>query len=505
MGTVPQRGIEHAAARRNAWLPRCVCGALRWASLSTRQQVLSFALTAAVAAVPLIQCALLLWSIWAKTLHVPFWDEYKMAVLVQKWDTRTLSVGDLWAFHNEHRPFWPRLVQLILIEQTHWNRQIEMSVNLLVGVATALLIFSAVATSLRSRRLWLPLLVPVSLLVLSLDQFENWYWSWQLTFIGSAFGAAICLRACVGASPREWSWRRFGVAVLGAFVVSLASAAGLLLWVGFLPAIWFAGRSKVAVWLVTGAAYWIIYFQGFQRTFQAPQPLLKMLVYAGIWLGAPLAAHVAGLALLLGYLGLFLFGILLYFHWKARRSLAPLAAWISLALYTLGMAAVTAYGRTATGLIEAMSSRYQAFSALFWVALLVIGAATARDVWLVRTATESDRPRAPGWTWALQWMRNVPQESRALVGLLLVTCAMVTASLVQTNRVGLMVGLDWQARLLRRESCILHYREASPACFVVFDDMTVPAEARTFRRALEIMERERLNVFYDPRARSSFP
>jgi hypothetical protein len=493
--TDSQRRTGVDRALQSTWVARLLAGLSRWHAQLRWEQLPLTALAVVVAAVPVTQVVVLLWSIWTKTLHVPFWDEYKLALLAEKWDARTLNFNDLWAFHNEHRPVWPRLVDLILVEQTRWNRQIMMSVHLLVGVATALLVFSAVAATLRQRWLWLPLLVPVSLLVLSWGQAENWFWAWQLGFLGVSFGAAICLRAFVVPSPASMSWRRFGVAMLGALVASLASAAGLLLWIGFLPAVWLAGRRRLALWIATGAAYWLVYLQGFQRAFQAQPSLSRMAAYASMWLGAPLAVYDPILAIVLGFLGPILLVAVLVVAWRVRGTLAPHAPWISLALYTLGVAAVTAEGRTSMGLIEAMTSRYQTFSVLFWVALLVISAATARDVWIRWIATDAGRHAVSGWALLRQRLRQGPRPAQAFVALALLTCMLLTTTLLQTNRVALASAWAWQARLLRSEPCILHYQQASPACLGNLDDMTSPTERVVMRQALEIMERKHLNVF----------
>jgi hypothetical protein len=78
--------------------------------------------------------------------------------------------------------------------------------------------------------------------------------------------------------------------------------------------------------------------------------------------------------------------------------------------------------------------------------------------------------------------------------------ALITATALQTNQVGLAFASGRQARLLRNESCILRYRQASPTCLGYFDDLTIPAERPIFLHGLEIIERKHLSVFFDPHA-----
>lgn len=48
-------------------------------------------------------------------VNVPFWDDWEMVPLFQKYDAGNLTLSDLLAQHNEHRIFFPRMTFYISI------------------------------------------------------------------------------------------------------------------------------------------------------------------------------------------------------------------------------------------------------------------------------------------------------------------------------------------------------------------------------------------------------
>src|SRR5689334_12106087 len=60
-------------------------------------------LRALVVAVPTVLLVIIIWGIWTLTPHVPFWDEWETVPIVQSFKDGSLTVGQIWAFHNEHR------------------------------------------------------------------------------------------------------------------------------------------------------------------------------------------------------------------------------------------------------------------------------------------------------------------------------------------------------------------------------------------------------------------
>jgi hypothetical protein len=430
-----------------------------------------------VVLVPLYQVVYILWAIWTRTPHVPYWDEWATVVLVHKADQGTLQIGDFFAFHNEHRIVLPRIIHLILIELTHWNRQILMTLNICVAIGTAVLLFSCLRRTLRSADVALLLSVPVSLLFFSFAQYENWVWAFQLTFLLTVLGAVLCLWAALTEHP---GWRAWGLAVLGALIATLSALPGLLVWVAFLPAIFRMGRRKALAWIGVAIPVWILYFNGFPHEASHPARIGDAINYVLVYLGAPLGYPDVDRSRDFGLVGILLLLANLLVYWVLRREFRSILPWIGLALFSFGTAAITAYGREYLGIVQAeKATRYQAFSIMWWITLVVMIGASIEQVAFTLQAKQRPRILAP----------------RALaVGILsinLIALLLGCGSLALVNQAGYGELVTFQADQKRNEDCILHYRSATDACLqIYFPD---PAQVRVLASYLE---HDHLGIFY---------
>lgn len=414
-----------------------------------------------VVVAPLTQVLALLWLIWNRTPDVPWWDEWETVKLVHKFDQGTIGVADFWAFHNEHRIVIPRLINLTVIELTHWNRQIEMTVDLMMAVGAFFLILLTIQSSLRSAKAAFVLAIPVVLLILSLAQWEDFLWPFQSTFIATVFSVALCTWA-LGTRPA--GVRGFGYALLAALIASLSSFGGLIVWVAFLPALWLAGYRRVQyflIWFGVAAAVVIPYMYGFPRSSTSSPAIIDAFAYALAYLGAPAISlgnlgrtphllHVqifAAISILVTLANVAVF-------WLLGRTLKPLCAWIGLGLFALGVAAVTALGRGPTlGTAQALTSRYQAFSALWWIAALVIACATYMHL--------------------MEKLRSTPVTKElwpfsALAAANLGILGVVSVALVIVNVAGFQDGRRWMDLQREHESCILQYETTWNSCLGVY-------------------------------------
>ena len=318
--------------------------------------------------VPLAFIIGLLWVIWTRTADVPYWDEWETVLLVQRLDQGTLGVTDIVALHGVHRIIIPRLIDLTLIELTHWNRQVEMTFDLSIAIAGACILFWSVRRTLGSLTAALGLVVPLSLLFFSFSQFGNWFAPFQVAFIVTSFGIVCCVG---GFQKTPVSRKGFALAIAGALIASMSSLPGLSTWIAFLPGALHAGVRKTVAWIGCAVVVWILYFQNFPHSLTGI-PVLLDTVYSLAYLGAPLGYPNPELAAAVGFLSIMLLLGNVLVYWRRHKSLWHIAPWLQLALFVLGCTQATAEGRSLSGPSQALSSRYQAFSALWWIALLVI-------------------------------------------------------------------------------------------------------------------------------------
>ncbi|HZC07807.1 MAG TPA: hypothetical protein VE338_19375 [Ktedonobacterales bacterium] len=418
-------------------------------------------LLALVVCIPLAQIAALLTAIWRQTPRVPWGDEWNLVLLAQRQDAGTLSIADFWALHNRtHRIVLPRLADLMLVDVSHWNRQVMMTFDLGVAVAAGGLLLACMFSTLRSRRIVLTLLIPLSLLYFSFAQYENWFFPWQLTFIATILGICCCLygfhrRAEADRQgQRAASWQGFALALLGAVIASLSSFGGLCVWLAFLPSAARSGRMRTGVWVAVALVIGVPYVIGIPH--QSPTSPLHLAAFFVAALGAPVASLNLTEARLFGILGLVALGLALYAASRLSGELRRLEVWIELAACSILATAVTALGRASYGNGLALLSRYQEFSQLWWIALAVIGA-----VVIERIVTDM---RRVGVSSVLPDPRHVRWAVAGGIALLLIC----TAAGLASDVTGARAADEWLGSMRAQQSCMLQTPSPSAKCFQLF-------------------------------------
>lgn len=418
-------------------------------------------LTALVACIPLAQIAALLTAIWRQTPRVPWGDEWNLVLLLQRQDAGTLSIADFWALHNRsHRIVLPRIADLMLVDVSHWNRQVMMTFNLGVAVVAGGLLFACLCSTVRSRRIALTLLIPLSLLYFSFAQYENWFFPWQLTFIATILGISCCMygfhrRAEADRQgQRAASWQGFALALLGAVIASLSSFGGLCVWPAFLPSAARSGRVRTGVWVTVALLIGVPYVIGIPReSLASPLHLAAFFLAA---LGAPVASLTLTEARLFGALGLVALGLALYAASRLSGELRHLEVWIELAAYSILATAVTALGRASYGNGLALLPRYQEFSQLWWIALAVIGTVVigrlVMDMRRVGVSSVLPDPRQLRWAVA------------GGIALFLICTAVGLAS----DLAGARAADEWLDSMRAQQSCMLQTPSPSAKCFQLF-------------------------------------
>ena len=412
------------------------------------------AATGLVLLVPLLQVSAMLWVIQNHTFTAPWWDEWYTAFMVKRFEQGTLTLHDLWAFHNfTHRIVIPRIVDLLVIELTHWNRRVELIVDLACGVATATIIVWCLWVTAHSRRVVLALVVPLSLLLFSMAYYDDWLLPFQLQFLTTTLGVAIAMAAVI---RRPVGWGGWAVAVAGALIATLSSAAGLMAWCAFLPSLYQAGRRRLLAWCAAGVITWVAYLHGFVQTGAHPSwHDLRDFVLAN--LGAPVAASDFFLAEHVGLASILVLGAFLAVYWYLHRSLWNLVVWLELALFALATAVVMGAGRIYLGGVwQALDTRYLIFPALWWVALLVVIGVTLRD--LLQQGDALGR---------VTRLRHLP-VSRLVIGGGTLAVLAITIGGLQTDIAGFRTGIAWQDDLRAHQGCVTHFETATDRCLSIW-------------------------------------
>jgi hypothetical protein len=66
-------------------------------------------------------------------VNIPYVDQFTFVALLEKLQTSGLTLADLFAQNNENRPFFPRLIWLVLAGLSHYDVRLELWANLIIS------------------------------------------------------------------------------------------------------------------------------------------------------------------------------------------------------------------------------------------------------------------------------------------------------------------------------------------------------------------------------------
>ncbi|MFN8512313.1 MAG: hypothetical protein U0841_06910 [Chloroflexia bacterium] len=243
-------------------------------------------IAAAFAALAAIQIGVILWLIWVAPVRVPWQDELFHFAFFMKARAGNAAWADYWQpLGGVHRTVFPRLLYVLAIEATGWDRRVWLTINpLLVAGACAALWATARRTS-GSRAVALALLAPIAALLFALSQYSQWLNPFGLQFALVVACGALALWAL---SAGGGGWPSFALAVGATWVASWSGLHGLALWAALLPLVALAGWRKVPVWMACAVVVIGTYANGLPR--QNTQGITPggLLAYALANLGSPL-------------------------------------------------------------------------------------------------------------------------------------------------------------------------------------------------------------------------
>lgn len=227
--------------------------------------------------------AIFVWSVWlglsllltffvlTYSVDIPFLDDWEMIPVLT--GVQPVTLDWLWAQHNEHRIFIPRLIYLAVVKLGGYDFRAGAIFDLLLLSATAAALIAA-ARTIRGRILYSDAFFP--LVLLHWGQAENLIWGFTLPLVlGSALAACVL---CVLMKPGPLSFRAALPLALCTVALPLISGSAL----AFVPA--FAACTVLAGWELRkaqpalrrewifiiaagflGLGLFLLYFVGYQR------------------------------------------------------------------------------------------------------------------------------------------------------------------------------------------------------------------------------------------------
>ncbi|MBV9267428.1 MAG: hypothetical protein JO061_14750 [Acidobacteriaceae bacterium] len=341
-----------------------------------------------------VGCCTFLATVWivVRTYSpVLFWDHWDIIRELFQNHTR-ITVGELWAQHNEHRILLGRLLfyaDLFWFGGTNKSLLVEIiaaQLFLLAVFVWAIVRFGAVSKP----TLW----TAIGLLTyccFSPLQINNFVWPFQITFVMSGIGPITCFAAAVEYSrtPASNNRRRTRLILLciaSALFAEGTLASGLLVWpllcaLALILRFLRRHQALVAGTAMVGIAAYLIKYQaplGVSdplETIKEPGRVLGFVLTELAWSwdqSVPNASAWPTLSEELAFIAIAAsIAAVMYYVLNPRRE--PLYVFLVVSiLYAIAAVTLTALGRLRFGLSQATESRYQSLALLFWALMVVL-------------------------------------------------------------------------------------------------------------------------------------
>lgn len=353
--------------------------------LAVNQQRLMRMLVVALWSLPALCALYIMCTHW---VAVPFWDEWDtLGGQLASYYRGTLNFAELFSQHNEHRLLFPRLVWLPMAILAGWDVRHEMLLTFCFVCLGSIGLYKLLGSSGGSaigRALVFGLM---NLLLFSPRQYETFLVGAQgQTFVPTF---ALVFALLMNLSRRSLPAKTIVNAAL-ALISTYSFGNGMLVWLlafpldtqstADLPANPSRGRIFWrAFYLLVAAVSVAAYFISYRHPPLSPpvvSPIAQSSAFVRfvvVWIGSLFSVSAPATC---GAVLLFLFAGLTTAAFRQMRRTGtwqPYYPWLVLAGFTLISAAISAIARLGFDHSMAGDSRYTAFSAFFYVALVGLG------------------------------------------------------------------------------------------------------------------------------------
>jgi len=291
---------------------------------------------------------------------------------------------EIWGQWNEHRLLFPAILWLGMSYFTQWNLLYEKMANVALAIGTFLMLAGQIrrtGISIGNKKTtWL---VPwISLMIFSLNQWDNWLWGAQLCVFLQIFAFVGCV---VFLAKQDSRWFDFWIAAAFGILATFSFGSGMLCWpIGLIILGAVLPREKSSLWKIFfWLLVWIIalcfYFYGYSKPahhpelsffYRHPFPALQ---YILMFLGNPLFGLNGLTAMLAGGAGILLFcGLIFELSFRRKVPFKALAPYAALGLYSIGAAAMAAITRGGFDIMQAMVPHYITHAYYLWIAISVL-------------------------------------------------------------------------------------------------------------------------------------
>jgi hypothetical protein len=389
-------------------------------------------------------------------VNVPYWD-------IWDWSVRRIALDlgynlkDLWALTNEHRMFFPQVIDLLIANASSLDMLPRIYAKVPIALAVAIVLyFMYRAKGASSRAYWFA--IPVGLLSFSLSYWPSWISPNPLASHLSMLTFILALAAITGL---PMGWRALALAAAATFVSALSYASGNAAWLVIFGVMYLRGYRKpryLIVWTLVALVVLVPYALDLiqSRTILRTVPpagLLDQGRFILTFLGAPLSARDAMIqipSISLGGIGLISLFVLSYgIIVHIKDGFTKMLPWLGVSVWVFINAGAAALGRaSAFGTQGAAAYRYAHIQSLFWIGILALIAILVTEP----RASVQDRMKIPLRSWLNLF---------SMLLTLLISIGYVNANLykIQNGRLG-----EQSYVFAAGRDCLLHFEFADDGC-----------------------------------------
>jgi hypothetical protein len=438
------------------------------------------------------------------SVNVVFADQWDDVPVIHQSYVHFFDWSSLWSPHNENRILFPNIIVVLLAHTVHYNIQVEEYLSaIMLMVATSFLIWAHKRRSPQTPWLYY---CPVVLLTLSIVQWENTLWGFQMAWylVLLSLAAAIVLLDRV-----KFGWLAFSGAVIVAVIGSFSSLQGLIIWPIGLLLIYHRRRSlSVAlIWIVTAVVTVAIYFHDFSGAagpapnlaWRHPFAAIEFFLYAlgeVVDLPTKLDQPENLVVLLFGVVivVLALVTILMYGIRRDERGGSPIG--VALICFGLLFAAFITQGRLFFGADGASQSRYTTFDLLvlvgIYLAILERPRRSSKSIEPALTAERKSQPvdRTPILQYLTDWAARIGLSVMRWV--VIIAIAVQFAVGIHYGLAGARANYDSQVADVKILRNISHTSDIT-----VRDTLYFAKTSGWIRMQVRVLEEHDLSLFHD--------
>ena len=308
-----------------------------------------------------------------------YMDEFSIIELADKFSKKTLGFSDLFAQHNEHRMFFPKILFLLLGEMFHYNTKIYMLISILFITISFLITIKMIYETHKEYSWFKFEILGIGFLYFNGVQMENLFGGFQIAWfliIMSVIVSLYCMQKYFVCKKNKL----IIISLLFNIVASFSSMQGLWIWLVFIFLFILCAlrkniiEKKVWIFFCLGMMIsFFLYFCGYIKPQGHPNyfegGMLTVIEYFLVAIGGIFTTNIS-VAAILGSICVIL-SVGTFIIWFFEKTMFEDFFLIGIMIYGYLVIASITIGRSGLGIEQALSSRYSTYVLLSIIATLI--------------------------------------------------------------------------------------------------------------------------------------